>query len=253
MTITGKLKKLFTVISNPLNSFQKSNYIFILSHMRSRSTVLSHILGSNPEIIGYSELQLAYANKLSILNMKVKLMKEFKIKFRNKYLLDKILHNHFSISPRILTNYNPKIIILLRKPEDTLKSLYNLSHKNNLEKFKDTSVALEYYCSRLNEISQFAISNPKKYFLIESDELVTNSDVVLQNLSKWLNLSNPLVTVYSQFKNTGIRRHGDSSANINAGVLKKTPKYNNIEIPSTVFEKAQTSYENCLKTLKQNS
>ena len=65
-------------IFSPLNIFFKPKYLFIFSHMRSRSSVLSHILGSNSQICGYSELQIPYIDKASIEKMRSLLSAEQK-------------------------------------------------------------------------------------------------------------------------------------------------------------------------------
>src|SRR5690606_28951843 len=112
MSITSKAKKLALLIKNPDILFCKKRYLFIFSHMRSRSSVLSHILGSNPEVCGYKELHQPYKGLRSLLQMQLKLAVDLHPNFRNKYLLDKILNN-YTISDAILNKKQPKIIFLL--------------------------------------------------------------------------------------------------------------------------------------------
>jgi hypothetical protein len=59
------------MLANPSNYISNNRYIFILSHMRSRSSLLSHILGSNREINGHSELHQNYTGRKSLLEMKL--------------------------------------------------------------------------------------------------------------------------------------------------------------------------------------
>src|SRR5690606_2424128 len=131
--------------------FGKKDYLFVVSHMRSRSTVLCHILGSHSKICGYKELHMSYNDKISVINMHITLKKDLKCKLSNKYLLDKILHNS-NISDEIIKEYEPKFLFLLRKPEDTIKSIINMGLKTGIEKYKNPLNAFEYYCNRLNQM-----------------------------------------------------------------------------------------------------
>ena len=45
----------------------QTNYLFLLSHMRSYSSLMSHLLGSSPQIDGYGEMHLRYRTRLSLL------------------------------------------------------------------------------------------------------------------------------------------------------------------------------------------
>ena len=129
MKVFKKIKKNLVLISNPRLVFQRTKYIFLFSHMRSRSSVLSHILGSNPDICGYYELQQRYLVYRHVIAMRRVLHKELKCSLKDKYLFDKILHNRLRVSKKILKKMNPKIIFLLREPVATLKSMINLMMK----------------------------------------------------------------------------------------------------------------------------
>ena len=247
------LKRLPFVLLKPSNLFSKTDYLFIISHMRSRSTVLAHILGSNPGIWGYSELHNSYSGRLSLLKMKVDLCNSLDCEFKDKYLLDKLLHNQYVVSKKIYDVAKPKILFLLRKPESTIKSMIHMGHLVGINWYKDPILAMEYYCSRLLDMEAYAKNVAGDFFFIESEELVNHTIPVLESLSRWLKLPEPLQKEYSQFRNTGGKGHGDPSANIKTGILKKTTKHSHIHIPQEVLDPARLAYDRCREKLVELS
>jgi len=247
MSIQTKARKLAIIAANPEIIFCKKRYLFVVSHMRSRSSVLSHILGSNPEVCGYKELHLSYKNQLSLINMQIELVKDLKCKLKNKYLLDKILHNS-TISNEILVKAQPKIIFLLRDAESTIKSIINMGDKTGMERHKDLEKVTDYYCNRLRQMEQLAHRVGKEHLFIESNDLIDSSQSTLNEITNWLNLEQPLTTTYSTFKDTGVVGFGDPLKNIRSGVLKSTASYPNIKVPLSLLIKAEDSYNKCRTT-----
>jgi hypothetical protein len=69
----NKLKRLLpTFFSNPEVFFGKKDYIFIISHMRSYSSLLSHVLSSNHDICGYLEMHQSYSGWLDFVKLRFK-------------------------------------------------------------------------------------------------------------------------------------------------------------------------------------
>jgi hypothetical protein len=242
MSILTKAKKLSAVAFNPGIMTCDSKYLFILSHMRSRSSVLSHILGSNDGVCGYSELHSSYIRYIDILKMRVKLYSDLRCNLRGKYLLDKILHNSIVISKEMFETTTPKIIFLLRDAESTINSIINMGYLANIDWYKNPEKVAEYYCSRLSCLKKYAETVGEGYYFLESDDLVNNTDYVLSTLTKWLSLDKPLCKSYSVFNNTGKPGHGDLSANIKSGKVIKTKGYSNIEVSQKILKQAKFSY-----------
>lgn len=244
MSIQTKARKLAIIAANPDIIFCKKKYLFVVSHMRSRSSVLCHILGSNPGICGYKEQHKSYNDPVSLINLQIELVKDLKCKVRNKYLLDKMLHNT-SISDEILLKAQPKIIFLLRKPEGTIKSIINLGNKTGVEWYKDPVKVTNYYCNRLSQMQNLALRLDKEFLFIETNDLIDNSQNTLNEITNWLNLKTPLTPTYTTFKDTGIMGFGDPLENIKSGLLKTTASYPNIEVPLNLLIKAEDSYNKC--------
>jgi hypothetical protein len=217
--------------------------------MRSRSSALAHVLGSNPDICGYRELHLCYLGRKSLIKMRSKLFNEFEYRLKDKYLLDKILHNDILFSNKAFEITRPKVIFLLRKPEGAIKSIINMGHIIGAERYKDPVKAMDYYCSRLLRLEEYSRMMAGSYFFIESDELVDNTEYVLERLTRWLNLSKPLDKRYSIFRYSGKPRHGDASENMKSGVLKKTKGHPDIEIPLHILQRGESSYIKCRDSL----
>ena len=230
---------------------RKPRYLFIFSHMRSRSSVLSHVLGTNPGICGYSELHLHYKDQQSVDKLHELLFEELKCDFTNKYLLDKILSNNI-FSDEVLNITKPKVVFLLREPESTIKSIINMGYITGIEWYKDPEKAAAYYCERLDRMEKLSKKAVGGYLFIESDDLVDNTGPSLERITKWLNLKKPLSKEYDCFNNTGKPSFGDPSERIKSGVLERTEGYPNIDIPLDVLKKCKRAYEDCKRALVNN-
>jgi hypothetical protein len=248
MSFQTKSKKLAILAANPEILFGKKKYLFVVSHMRSRSSVLSHILGNNAAICGYKELHQSYKNQFSLINMQIELVKDLNCKLSNKYLLDKMLNN-FTITDEILNKAKPKILFLLREPESTIKSIINMGNKTGVSWYKDPLKVTEYYCKRLRNMEQLYSRAGSGNLFIDSNELIENADFTLNKISNWLQLVEPLKTTYTTYKDTGVTGFGDPLENIKSGVLRPTKSYPDIIIPEHLLSKAEESYKKCKDTL----
>jgi len=249
MSILTKIKKLSQIDLYLQSIICRTKYLFIFSHMRSRSSVLSHILGSNLDICGYSELQLSYTGHMSLIKMRFLLFNDLKCKLNNKYLLDKILGDYLLFSNKVFEIAKPKVIFLLREPESTIKSIINMGYITDIEWYKDPLKVMDYYCSRLLSLEEYSKKVAGNYFFIESDDLLDNTEYILDCLTKWLNLSEPLDKRYSIFHNTGKPGYGDPSDHIKSGMLEKTKGYPVIKIPLEVLKRGEYSYKKCKDSL----
>lgn len=230
-------------------AFRDSRVIFILSHMRSRSSLLAHILGSHPEVVGYSELHRSYLTKQDLVQLKFDISSESLPDLRGKYIVDKILHDSHQISPRILKSNHLRSVFLLRKPEATLKSLIHMSRKTGVDYYAVPENALDYYCNRLLKLQDYALQSAINAFFVESDELIKHTTTVLNRLTGWLELSSPLKAQYSIFEHTGEFGFGDPLDNIKTGTVVTTREHKDIHVPAEVLAVGRKSYQACKKVL----
>ena len=233
-----------TVVTKKINKYGKAilrknvlisdkRYLFIVSHMRSRSTLLSHILGSHSDICGYRELHLSYLNSLSKLKMRVALSEEEG--YQNSHiLLDKLLHDKLNIETNTFDG-NLAIIILLREPVSSLASMFSMHER--LHGNSDYEHLLEYYIRRLTYIDEFVENRTHKFLYVDSDNLIERQKEELTKIATYLNLDSPLLESYKKFSKTGNEGVGDSSKNIMAGKIINTKKDNyNIDMSSEKYK-----------------
>lgn len=247
MSILHNSSKLLHLALSPKKLMCDVRYLFMFSHMRSRSSVLSHILGNNPEICGYKELHLSYKSRFSLLRMRAELSCELDDELSGKYLFDKVLNN-YEVSQALVKQADPKVIFLLRGPEATVKSIINMGDITGIEWYKDPEKAMNYYCARLEALEVLAGMVGECVF-IDSNDLVDNPEIVLGKLDKWLNLTAPLNKKYSSFSGTGSIGDGDPSENIKSGVLTRTKEHEGIALPKDILRRGEVAYDHCRQLL----
>ena len=112
--------------------FQNKNQkqLFLMGHPRSGSSLLMHILTSNNEIVGYGEYLIKYNDSKSFDLAEFDIRRKAGNLFGSfQYIANQI--NHHSITPKLelLDSKNIKLIILLRKPKETLSSNFLLAER----------------------------------------------------------------------------------------------------------------------------
>lgn len=228
-----------------------TDYIPILSHMRSRSSLLTHLLGSNDEIPGYSELHLSYRRPLDVVRMRIRLALSTRRVPRARYLLGKVLHNSHPESDRVLNDERIRPIFLVREPECTLQSLIQMARETGVDYYSNPSNALVCYCERLAWLSACSSQNLEgRAVYIDSDDLVARSRELLGALTRWLDLSEPLTRHYCAFSRTGAFGAGDPPPNIRTGRIVRPEPAREIQLPRELLATATRAYRYCLRALR---
>jgi hypothetical protein len=217
--------------------------------MRSRTSLLSHILGSNQEICGHHELHIKYRSYKDVLGLKYSLIDEPNY-ISSSYLFDKILHNHLDISQNFIFKYKPKLIITIRRPAETINSIINMNIKTRQS--YTTQEVVKYYVNRLAYLANFSESHSNNYYFFESDSLIKNTKFVLEDISRYLSLSSPLNEEYNIFRGTGDPGKGDISDHIKSGKIISIKNNSELFSHEIVTDDLNTHYDKCLKTLIQN-
>jgi hypothetical protein len=222
--------------------------LFILSHMRSGSSLLTHILNSNPEIIGYGESHLHYASELDFKPLMFKVYSLLKnLTMNHKYVLDKVLHSHKFEREQFLTSEQVYNIFLLREPRRTLASILDRKpHLNEQE-------AYDYYVERLLTLEKYAklINSKERSLFITYDQLVNQTDLVLSALQDFLETKEGFSEQYQVLKTTGMRGVGDSSKNIQVGRIIKNSRKLEIEVSEVLVEKARQAFNQSCQILSE--
>ena len=243
------------IAKNPRLLSPRKNYIFILSHMRGHTSLLSHILGSHPQITGHSEMHQGYSNGLDLLHLRCKVSIDNADTLGGRYVLDKVLNN-YHLGDRIVKAQGTKLIFTLRQPESTLKSIIAMGRRfKHVDWHSDPRKVLDYYVARLSRLEQIAKTRaqagaPSAFFL-DCERLLDETSLVLHALTQWLGLATELTPDYKIFQTTGQLGFGDPSEAIRSGrIVKPIAEHNEVELDAKILEAAWSPYRHCRETLR---
>jgi hypothetical protein len=258
----GKPLKAFQLILSRPSLLRRRRYIFLLGHQRGYSSVLSHILGSHPQISGYSESWTSYRTALDLFRLRLLVCMHGNYKPGAPFFLDKILHNQLELSPSILARSDIEYLFLLRQPAPTVRSMVAL-HSSYARQgaginpaFNPITVdeSLDHYRRRvdtLRELGQELARRGRRACFVAGETLIEEPGPVLQNLQAFFNLEAPLHERYLLFPRTGSWRYCDPSEYIRKGKIElRRPDHAEIDIPeSETMARANRAWERCVATL----
>ena len=147
--------------------------VLIMGHMRSGSTLLLHILLTNPRLIGCGERNAAYSSHLDLDKLAVAARLAQRAPFRRvQYAVDQINHDKFTPSGDFLKDERVLLIFLVRNPAPTIHSILELTRTFyggawTVEK------TVDYYCRRLRTLTEHAtcLEDKQKVMALTYDEL----------------------------------------------------------------------------------
>jgi hypothetical protein len=138
---------------------------------------------------------------------------------------------------------------MVREPISTIKSIAYMYSKSPSS--SDINNAAEYYINRLEEIREIYLKLPKELcYCVNSENLITNPEKELYNLSNWLKLTTPLSKDYDLFNNSGKPGFGDSSENILTGKIIQTID-KKLPINEDIKHSIQKSYQQYTDLISQ--
>lgn len=225
--------------------------IFLLSHMRAYTSLAGHVLGSNPAINGYFEMHLGYEDAGALDRQLAEYRKHEDLKDGSRYLFDKLLHNAYRLLPERLGPARLKILVGIRPPEPTLRSIVDLfGRKGGGEAYASPEAATRYYMERLEWLAGFCRARTGAYFYFDAELFRARPRALLSALSDWLELEEPLSEHYQVFSQTGKARRGDSSEFIHRGeIARGRADYRHIRIPRQLLDQAQATYLRCRRRI----
>lgn len=230
-------------------------FLLLLSHMRSGSSLLTHLLTTNPDIIGYGETHTNYtdANDFRELLKKVywqaqdfRTLQDIQnLRMNHQYVMDKVLHNKKFLDHRFLTSEQIYAIFLLREPERSLASIADLKpHWNQQE-------TIEYYTGRMAMLVDYArlINNPQRMLVVTYEQLLDDTPRVLSTLQQFLHTQAPFTEEYKVLKTTGMKGVGDSKGKIKAGKIVRSQRQLTQSFPADLIEQATQIHRDCQTSL----
>lgn len=221
-------------------------FIVLLSHMRSYSSVLSHILGSHPEICGYSELQCETLTRRGF-QAAQKILQQRDDYANARFLFDKLLHNG-PVEFDLIEKQQIIPLVCVRQPEATLKSIINMGqlycqNENRKRRLTDIGQVMEYYISRVRWLEYFVSRYRDRCLVFRSEQLLNDRPSLFKRLREFLALEGELRSTYQIFENTGVPGHGDPSPIIRLGkIVDRVNSYDSIDIPTQLLNIAKQTH-----------
>ncbi|WP_299120826.1 sulfotransferase [uncultured Winogradskyella sp.] len=222
-----------------------------MAHVRSGSSLMTHILCTNDDILGFGEYsyEISDEDDLETFNFDVR-RKSREFFSKPTYITNQINDSYCFPDKRLLKLKRLKFIFLIRQPQEAISSMYQLT-----KRFDQTHLTLEklvdQYCKQVNYLLKLkdAISEDQ-YVFLTYESLIRNPENQLNRLSSFLKLNQPLSPEYNLQKFT--HHSGDPSEHICSQKIKTT-KSPQIKLDKVLLERAQTVYNKALVSFKKEN
>lgn len=197
-----------------------SSFTFLISWMRSGSSLLSNLLLSNGTYHGIGETHVRY-NSFSSLTESAFISCLFlnKLPKTNERYFDKILHNHLDYNLDEEIKKSSQFIFLTRDPAESAISINRMWKSFGPDRY---SSSFDYLNHRLSQIAKLASQIPSyNKYLLDYSDVISNSDKFNQ-LSTFL--GHKIGRSYIVKKHIGWTGIGDYSDNIKKGYIDEAKK-----------------------------
>jgi len=220
-------------------------HLFLLGHMRSYSSVLSHILGSHPQIDGYCETHTKYRTRLDLWRLHHRVRKLTGEPLDGDYVLDKVLHD-YPLARSILDSSRTRGIVLVRRPGETVRSIIGMGlHYSPIAWHRDFGRVARYYETRLAGLLRLTEALRGRVVFLQAETLLSSTPEVLDQLGAFLELQSPLQPEYRRFAHTGENGFGDPSEAILAGriTIDHPTRQTTVSLPRPLITRLQNAYD----------
>jgi hypothetical protein len=238
-------------------------YLFVLTHARSYSTLLCHILGSHPQICGYSEAMIRYETAADLIQLNCRVSQAGNYRSDCEYVVDKLLYDNFGVSDVVLRMPRVTPLLIIREPGSAIASLVRMRAREYeqgiadwtggvIDRARNAELAAVYYISRLGTLRAMVArleAMGKRGLFVTAERLMAETATIFRWLEHELALSEPLREEYRLFPKTGAVGAGDTSATIRSGRIirdRDDREEAPISIPRDLLERARTAHAECL-------
>lgn len=233
----------------------RSQFIFVLSHMRSGSTLLCHLLCSSDEIVGFGETHNNYRRRSELAKLLLAVRRHTgKNPVQYRYVLDKLVGSHDAIHETVLSDRRVRFVFLVREPVASIASIVSMRREcYNDDPDHSIRFATNYYEERIPQLIELAakINAPERCLLLQHEQLLSKTVSVFQALQTFLQLSAPLREDYEITPTTGQLGIGDPSANIFLGRIDRSLPRKDIALPAETRTRLEQCYLRCVKQLSE--
>lgn len=224
--------------------YPKQKFLFVLGHMRSGSSLLTHFLQSCPEVCGYGETNANYSTPLDLHKLAVR------AKYRKaanadkpRYFIDQINHNDKTPDWKIFDAKQLESIVIVREPQAAISSILKLNREHYGGTWSDAD-ASSYYTSRLNFLMD-AFENCNAH-VVRYEQLIADAETVLKGIESNFDVAFPSYSEYVVRDYTGTQ--GDPGQKIKSGKIVPS-KTDLLDIAASQLQIAQRCYDSFIEQL----
>lgn len=245
-------------------------YVFVLTHARSHSTLLCHILGSHPQICGYTEVLIPYETAVDLIRLNCEVFRAGNYRGDSRYVMDKVIYDDYPVADAVLGLPRVTPIFLIREPEAAISSHVRMILREHEQGIVDwgpagadpvaiTEAAAEYYIKRLASLRTFCgrlEAMGKRGLFLTAEGLMDETAASFRLIERELGLREPLREEYRLFKHTGETGYGDTAETIRAGRIVRDRNGRDerpISIRRELLEYARRAYDFCLAAFQASA
>ena len=192
--------------------------LFVLGHMRTGSSLLVHILTSNPGIVGYGETHSVYTQPQDFGAVTAHICRRLRrVPGNEAYMLDKVLHKYQVARDEVLLHPSVRLVFMIRRPVMALSSIVRqVGHTFSPER------AREHYIGQIKWMQATAQRlDPTRWTFVTYQDLVEETAQVFERLERFLGVDEPMTETYRTTRFTGVRGVGDAGTHIESGRIKR--------------------------------
>jgi hypothetical protein len=223
----------------------EDEYIFILSAMRSGSTLLQHLVGQQEDVLSAGETKIEYHRESDLDQLK-RYLKEYNSieeeedQKRYRYL-EKCVHNRYFEEPFAINGNTLRYLFIIRDPVPAMTSLLELEGWPYAESRES---AAWYYDNRFKALTEFAkkIPDPQNALFLSYEGLLENPESETERISQFLRCDPPLATDYPKQRWTAKLSLGDVSDNIKTSKIVPNKRKKLVALEPDTREELEALY-----------
>lgn len=212
-------------------------FVFMLSSMRSGTSMLTQVLCSHKEIDGFGETHIKYDSDTSFVELIRRIMwARHAWRFRRRRYFDKVLHAEL-IEDITLLSMMPIDWVILHRPgkacvQSMVRTLSMSPEKASAYFIRQWSV-IDEWVACLEE-------NPKNRIVtIGYDEIVSDPEAALERFSSGLGLEPSLKAEYEVRRGANRPGANDPSGHLEHGRVKKVQHESEVDIDPTILQRLE--------------
>ena len=226
----------------------RRRYLFVLGHMRSGSTLLVHLLATNPNVAVLGESHITYRRKGDLKKLSSWMGRELGERAGHAQLhVDKILHGKYLV-PGLLARLNVSVIYIVREPVASIASMMSRFGPKWGWTMQD---ACRYYARQLETLAGYVQAHGGTAAAIDYDDLVDRTEESLALLERVTGVTGGFKAEYEVLPVVGRDRVGDSSSKIRRGRVVREKREPGICIPEQVRRELLESYRSLWRILSE--